>query len=97
MFHQLLMKLMKNSQKKKRSECFSFSYVFYRLKALTTIGAMPDSKKISSIGQISTRISHPPSVRYRVLFGIELVDLFLSDNIPKGSYRQELMYHHYYT
>lgn len=58
---------------------------------------MPDSKKISSIGQISTRISHPPFVRYRVLFGIELVDLFLSDNIPKESYQQEPMYHCYYT
>ena len=88
MFHQLLMKLMKNSQKKKRSECFSFSYVFYRLKALTTIGAMPDSKKISSIGQISTLILHPPFARYQVLFGIDLVDLFLVDNTPKGSYRQ---------
>ena len=83
MFHQLLMKLMKNSQKKKRSECFSFSYVFYRLKALTTIGAMPDSKKISSIGQISTRILHPPFVHYPELFGIELSVLFLSGNTPK--------------
>jgi len=88
MFHQLLMKLMKNSQKKREANASLFLTFFYRLNALTTIGAMPDSKKISSIGQISTFILHPPFARYQVLFGIDLVDLFLVDNTPKGSYRQ---------
>lgn len=84
MFHQLSMTLMKNSQKKKRSVCFSFSSFFYLENNLTTSIAKSCSKNACKIGQKSILITLPPFLHFLVRFGVELLDLFLFDNTPKG-------------
>ena len=88
MFHQLSMTLMKNSQKKKREAFASlFLRFFYFENNLTTSIAKSCSKNACKIGQKSILITLPPFLYYLVLFGVELLDLFLFGSTPKGWHR----------
>ena len=88
MFHQLSMTLMKNSQKKKEKHLLLFFFVFFYFENnLTTSIAKSCSKNACKIGQKSILITLPPFLYYLVLFGVELLDLFLFGSTPKGWHR----------
>ena len=97
MSHQLSMTLMKNSQKKKRSVCFSFSSFFYLENNLTTSIAKSCSKNACKIGQKSILITLPPFLHFLVPFEVELLDLLLFDNTPKGWHQRYCLLHYLYT
>lgn len=84
MFHQLSMTLMKNSQKKEKRLLLFFFVFFYLENNLTTSIAKSCSKNACKIGQKSILITLPPFLHYLTHFGVELLDLFLFDNTPKG-------------
>ena len=84
MFHQLSMTLMKNSQKKREAFASLFLRFFYFENNLTTSIAKSCSKNACKIGQKSILIILPPFLHYLIQFGVELLDLFLFDNTPKG-------------
>lgn len=84
MFHQLSTTLMKNSQKKREAFASLFLRFFYFENNLTTSIAKSCSKNACKIGQKSILITLPPFLHYLTHFGVELLDLFLFDNTPKG-------------
>lgn len=84
MFHQLSTTLMKNSQKKREAFASLFSSFLYFENNLTTSIAKSCSKNACKIGQKSILITLPPFLHYLTHFGVELLDLFLFDNTPKG-------------
>lgn len=96
MFHQLSMTLMKNSQKKEK-RLLLFFFVFYFENNLTTSIAKSCSKNACKIGQKSILITLPPFLHYLTHFGVELLDLFLFDNIPKGWHQRYCLLHYLYT
>lgn len=96
MFHQLSMTLMKNSQKKEK-RLLLFFFVFYFENNLTTSIAKSCSKNACKIGQKSILITLPPFLHYLIQFGVELLDLFLFDNIPKGWHQLYCLLHYLYT
>ena len=81
MFHQLSMRLMKNSQKKEK-RLLLFFFVFYFENNLIASIAKSCSKNSCKIGQKSTLITLPPFLHYLIRFGVELLGLFLFDSIP---------------
>ena len=84
MSHQLSMRLMKNSQKKREAFASLFLRFFYFENNLTTSIAKSCSKNACKIGQKSILITLPPFLHYLIQFGVELLDLFLFDSTPKG-------------
>lgn len=97
MFHQLSMTLMKNSQKKREAFASLFLRFFYFENNLTTSIAKSCSKKACKIGQKSILITLPPFLHYLIPFEVELLDLLLFDNTPKGWHQRYCLLHYLYT
>lgn len=97
MFHQLSMTLMKNSQKKREAFASLFLRFFYFENNLTPSIAKSCSKNACKIGQKSILITLPPFLHFLVRFGVELLDLSLFDNIPKGWHQLYCLLHYLYT
>lgn len=83
MFHQLSMTLMKNSQKKREAFASLFLLSYFVNNLMASI-AKSCSKNACKIGQKSILITLPPFLHHLAHFGVELLDLFLFDNTPKG-------------